>query len=404
MAAARETDVDEILSFLHAWLTRRRSPSDSPLYPELATSRELDAIVPAVERELGTLLERQRVALGEEAVDQWLARREGAIGTIEKEVAAWVSGSQAAALPDFKKAVAFVQLLSRERGFESVGKVDGRYGPKTREILPSLAVYELRLIEIVQKWLIGNSHALRSELGELGPKTIRALREELANDERVPEEWRPERRLVAFGQLLCRKYGFEEVGSIDGWLGPSTRSALGLLAERLARGPRIGLALSGGGFRASIFHLGVIRRLEELGIMSRVDVISSVSGGSIIAAYYVIEMERRLDLRPPPPPDDPSYARYLELERRERLKVFEDIAADFFARHRSQPAHSGAAVRAVLPSAGRPQAAAAGLHARRSVPGRVRPLVLPGQHPGRAAARLPPGGSRTRSRAPGRSW
>jgi NTE family protein len=53
-------------------------------------------------------------------------------------------------------------------------------------------------------------------------------------------------------------------------------------------GLRIGLGLSGGGFRASIFHLGVILRLEELGIMPRVNVISSVSGGSIVAAYYVI--------------------------------------------------------------------------------------------------------------------
>jgi predicted acylesterase/phospholipase RssA len=61
---------------------------------------------------------------------------------------------------------------------------------------------------------------------------------------------------------------------------------------------RIGLALSGGGFRAAIFHLGVIRRLEELGIMPRIDVISAVSGGSIISAYYLCEMERRLRLVP----------------------------------------------------------------------------------------------------------
>ena len=57
---------------------------------------------------------------------------------------------------------------------------------------------------------------------------------------------------------------------------------------------RIGLALSGGGFRASLFHLGVIRRLEELGIMKKVDVVSSVSGGSILAAFYLCEMEKRL--------------------------------------------------------------------------------------------------------------
>jgi predicted acylesterase/phospholipase RssA len=56
----------------------------------------------------------------------------------------------------------------------------------------------------------------------------------------------------------------------------------------------IGLALSGGGFRASLFHLGVIRRLEELGIMEKVSVVSAVSGGSIIAAFYLSEVEKQL--------------------------------------------------------------------------------------------------------------
>jgi predicted acylesterase/phospholipase RssA len=57
---------------------------------------------------------------------------------------------------------------------------------------------------------------------------------------------------------------------------------------------RIGLALSGGGFRASLFHLGVIRRLEELGIMEHVSIVSAVSGGSIVAAFYLCEMEKQL--------------------------------------------------------------------------------------------------------------
>jgi NTE family protein len=47
----------------------------------------------------------------------------------------------------------------------------------------------------------------------------------------------------------------------------------------------VALCLSGGGFRASLFHLGALRRLNELGILSQVDVISSVSGGSIMAAH-----------------------------------------------------------------------------------------------------------------------
>jgi predicted acylesterase/phospholipase RssA len=49
--------------------------------------------------------------------------------------------------------------------------------------------------------------------------------------------------------------------------------------------PRIGLALSGGGFRASVFHLGVIRRLAELGWLPHIDMISTVSGGSILGAF-----------------------------------------------------------------------------------------------------------------------
>ena len=50
---------------------------------------------------------------------------------------------------------------------------------------------------------------------------------------------------------------------------------------------RIGLCLSGGGFRASFFHLGTLRYLEEVGIMEKVEVVSTVSGGSIIGAYYL---------------------------------------------------------------------------------------------------------------------
>ena len=88
--------------------------------------------------------------------------------------------------------------------------------------------------------------------------------------------------------------------------------------------PKIGLALSGGGFRASIFHLGVIRRLEELGIMKQVSVVSSVSGGSIVAAYYIIEMERRLRERRSEIEEAPDTLDAV------RVEMFEEIAADFF--------------------------------------------------------------------------
>ena len=44
---------------------------------------------------------------------------------------------------------------------------------------------------------------------------------------------------------------------------------------------RIGLALSGGGIRAAIFHLGVLQYLAEANLFSRIANISSVSGASL---------------------------------------------------------------------------------------------------------------------------
>ena len=48
----------------------------------------------------------------------------------------------------------------------------------------------------------------------------------------------------------------------------------------------VGLALSGGGSRAIAFHLGCLRAMHDLNLLDRVQVISSVSGGSVISAMY----------------------------------------------------------------------------------------------------------------------
>ena len=37
---------------------------------------------------------------------------------------------------------------------------------------------------------------------------------------------------------------------------------------------KIGLALSGGGFRAAAFHLGVFRKLEEMGLLWNMDLLT----------------------------------------------------------------------------------------------------------------------------------
>jgi len=49
--------------------------------------------------------------------------------------------------------------------------------------------------------------------------------------------------------------------------------------------PGTALAMSGGGFRATLFHLGSLWRLNEFGLLPKLKVITSVSGGSITAGY-----------------------------------------------------------------------------------------------------------------------
>src|SRR4051795_9273710 len=61
---------------------------------------------------------------------------------------------------------------------------------------------------------------------------------------------------------------------------------------------KVGLALSGGGFRAAFFHVGVLARLAELGVLPRVEVISTVSGGSIVGAAYYLRLRRLLNAKP----------------------------------------------------------------------------------------------------------
>jgi predicted acylesterase/phospholipase RssA len=58
---------------------------------------------------------------------------------------------------------------------------------------------------------------------------------------------------------------------------------------------RLGLSLAGGGFRASLFHVGVLRRLAELDILRRVEVLSTVSGGSITGALYALLLKKYLE-------------------------------------------------------------------------------------------------------------
>lgn len=57
---------------------------------------------------------------------------------------------------------------------------------------------------------------------------------------------------------------------------------------------RIGLALSGGGFRATLFHLGIVRFLSDAGILPSVTHITSVSGGKDLEHHNRVWLNRQL--------------------------------------------------------------------------------------------------------------
>ncbi|HXT52551.1 MAG TPA: tetratricopeptide repeat-containing protein [Thermoanaerobaculia bacterium] len=61
---------------------------------------------------------------------------------------------------------------------------------------------------------------------------------------------------------------------------------------------KVGLALSGGGFRAALYHIGVLAKLAELDLLRHVEVLSCVSGGSIVGAHYYLEVRKLLASKP----------------------------------------------------------------------------------------------------------
>jgi NTE family protein len=56
--------------------------------------------------------------------------------------------------------------------------------------------------------------------------------------------------------------------------------------------PGLALCLSGGGYRAMVFHVGVLWRLNEAGYLRRLARVSSVSGGSITAGVLGLKWDR----------------------------------------------------------------------------------------------------------------
>jgi NTE family protein len=103
---------------------------------------------------------------------------------------------------------------------------------------------------------------------------------------------------VAFAKIGCdtdplrqvamaEQRGYREIGYGDLAAGGSIANGAAT-SDVVARRSGMGLALSGGGFRATLFAIGSLWRLNELGWLPRLTRITSVSGGSIASAYLAI--------------------------------------------------------------------------------------------------------------------
>ena len=57
---------------------------------------------------------------------------------------------------------------------------------------------------------------------------------------------------------------------------------------RAPKSGTVGAAFSGGGYKAAMFHLGSLIRLNEIGGLQKIDTMSSVSGGTITIAYLAL--------------------------------------------------------------------------------------------------------------------
>ena len=69
---------------------------------------------------------------------------------------------------------------------------------------------------------------------------------------------------------------------------------------------RIGLALSGGGLRSATFNLGVLQRLDALGVLSAFDYLATVSGGGYVGAFWTAWKSRESNLGMPFPRTQPE--------------------------------------------------------------------------------------------------
>lgn len=109
-------------------------------------------------------------------------------------------------------------------------------------------------------------------------------------------------------------------------------------AAEVKKDGKPGIALSGGGFRASLFHIGVLAALAEKDELRNLEVISCVSGGSILGAYYYLKLKMLLETKAD---DDITRDDYIQLvqdvergflegvQENLRMRIFSGLYSNF---------------------------------------------------------------------------
>lgn len=109
-----------------------------------------------------------------------------------------------------------------------------------------------------------------------------------------PKPWKLQTTAQQLAKLvrLREKRPFDEVPELRAFF----KELLGGSAEAVhsALMGKVGLGLSGGGFRASFYHIGLLARLAEVDVLRHIEVLSCVSGGSILGTCYWLALRRRL--------------------------------------------------------------------------------------------------------------
>ena len=104
------------------------------------------------------------------------------------------------------------------------------------------------------------------------------------------------------------------------------------MATSTTNDPKLGLALSGGGHRAAFFHIGVLAKLAEHGLLRRIEVVSTVSGGSIVGALYYLHVKNLLEDKLDGEITDDDYVRLVrDVEREYRRAAATNVRGSGWA-------------------------------------------------------------------------